>query len=257
MIGFELTEEQTALQETARKFAEKEMKPVAAKYDQGKEFPWDVMEKAFQAGFLNCTIPREYKGGGLGAVDTAIVSEELAAGCVGLFTTMMVNSLAFTPIVLFGTHEQKEKFLAPYAEKPMLAAFALTEREAGSDAGRVQTIAEKDGSDYVINGSKCFISNGGVASLHVVFANTAKDKGTRGMSAFILSGDTPGLKIGKVEDKMGQRASNTTELFFDDVRVPQENLLAKEGMGFLVAMKTLDKARASVGRQSSRWRAAS
>jgi acyl-CoA dehydrogenase len=205
------------------------------------------MEKAFQAGFLNCTIPKEYKGGGLNAVDTAIVSEELAAGCVGLFTTMMVNSLAFTPIILFGSHEQKDKFLSPYAEKPMLAAFALTEREAGSDAGRVQTTADKDGSDYVINGSKCFISNGGVATTYVIFANTDKDKGTRGMSAFIVPADTPGLQIGKVEDKMGHRASKTTELFFDDMRIPKENLLAKEGLGFLVAMKTLDKARASVG----------
>ena len=186
MIGFELTEEQLALQDTARKFADKEMKPVAAKYDQSHEFAWDVMEKAFKAGFLNCTIPTEYGGGGLSGVDTAIVSEELAAGCAGLFTTMMVNSLAFTPIVLFGNHEQKQKFLAPYAEKPMLAAFALTEREAGSDAGAVKTTADKDGSDYVINGSKCFISNGGVAWLHVVFANTSKEKGTRGMSAFIV-----------------------------------------------------------------------
>ncbi|UCG53741.1 MAG: acyl-CoA dehydrogenase family protein [Candidatus Latescibacterota bacterium] len=246
-MDFELTEEQLALQETARKFAEKEMKPVAAKYDEGHEFPWDVMEKAFQAGFLNCTVPTEYGGGGLNALDTSIVSEELVMGCAGMFTTMMVNSLAFTPIILFGTHEQKQKHLTPFAEKPMLAAFALTEREAGSDAGRVQTTAEKVGSEYVINGSKCFISNGGVASLHVIFALTQKEKGTRGMSAFIVPADTPGIQIGKIEEKMGQRASNTAELFFDDVRIPQENLLAKEGLGFIVAMKTLDKARASVG----------
>ncbi|MEJ2721490.1 MAG: acyl-CoA dehydrogenase family protein, partial [bacterium] len=181
MIDFELTEEQLALQETARRFAEKEMKPVAAKYDQGHEFPWDVMEKAFQAGFLNCTVPVEYGGGGLNAVDTSIVSEELVMGCAGMFTTIMVNSLAFTPIVLFGTHEQKQKYLAPFAEKPMLAAFALTEREAGSDAGRVRTTAVLDGSEYVINGTKCFISNGGVATLLVVFALTDPEKGTRGM----------------------------------------------------------------------------
>ncbi|NIM20542.1 MAG: acyl-CoA dehydrogenase [Candidatus Latescibacteria bacterium] len=246
-MDFRLTEEQLALQETARRFAEREMKPVAAKYDQGKEFPWDVMQKAFEAGFLSCTIPEEYGGGGLSALDTAIVSEELVMGCPGMFTTIMVNSLAFTPIILFGTHEQKQKFLTPFTKEMGLAAFCLTEREAGSDAGKVITAAEKVGSEYVINGEKCFISNGGVAKLYVVFANTARAKGSRGMAAFIVPADTPGIQIGKEEDKMGQRASNTTELFFDDVRVSAENLLAKEGMGFVVAMKTLDKARASVG----------
>ena len=247
MIGFELSEEQIALQDMARKFADKEMKPVAAKYDQSKEFAWDVMEKAFQAGFLTSSIPTEYGGGGLGAIDTSIISEELAAGCAGLFTSIMANSLALTPIMLFGTDEQKKEFLTPFSAKPMLSAFCLTEREAGSDAGGVKTTAVKDGSDYVINGSKCFITNGGVASLHVLFASTDTNKGTRGISAFIVPNDTPGIQVGKVEDKMGQRASNTTEVFFDDVRIPQSNLLAKEGLGFVVAMKTLDKARASVG----------
>jgi acyl-CoA dehydrogenase len=247
VIGFELDERQLALQEAARKFADQEMKPVAAMYDQGHEFAWDVMKKAFQAGFLSCSIPAEYGGGGLSALDTAIVSEELAVGCAGLFTSMMANSLALTPVILFGTEEQKKKFLSPFTEKPVLAAFCLTEREAGSDAGSVKTSAKKDGTDYVITGSKCFITNGGVASLHVVFASTDREKGTRGMSAFIVPADTPGVQVGKVEDKMGQRASNTAEVFFDDVRVPKENLLSKEGLGFVVAMKTLDKARASVG----------
>ncbi|MFH1754876.1 MAG: acyl-CoA dehydrogenase family protein, partial [Candidatus Latescibacterota bacterium] len=205
------------------------------------------MKKAFQAGFLYCTIPAEYNGGGLSALDTAIISEELAMGCPGMFTTMMVNSLAFTPIILFGTEEQKKKHLTPFTKEMSFAAFCLTEREAGSDAGRVLTVADKKGSEYIINGSKCFISNGGISRLLVVFALTDKAKGSRGMSAFIVPTNTAGIQIGKIEDKMGQRASNTTELFFDDVRVPEENLLAKEGMGFLVAMKTLDKARASVG----------
>jgi acyl-CoA dehydrogenase len=247
VIGFELDERQLALQEAARKFAEQEMKPVAAAYDQGHEFAWDVMKKAFQAGFLSCSVPAEYGGGGLMALDTAIVSEELAVGCAGLFTSMMANSLALTPVILFGTEEQKKKYLTPFTEKPVLAAFCLTEREAGSDAGSVKTTAAKDASGYVINGAKCFITNGGVASLHVVFASTDREKGTRGMSAFIVPADTKGVHVGKVEDKMGQRASNTSEVFFDDVRVPKENLLAKEGLGFVVAMKTLDKARASVG----------
>jgi len=247
VVDFLLSEEELARQELARKFAETEMRPVAAKYDQSHEFAWDVMKKAFQAGFLSCSIPTEYGGGGLSALDTAVVSEELAAGCAGLFTSMMANSLALTPIILFGTEEQKKKFLIPFSKEPILAAFCLTEREAGSDAGSVKTTAVKQGSEYVINGSKCFITNGGVASLHIVFASTDREKGTRGMSAIVVPADAKGVHVGKVEDKMGHRASNTSELFFEDVRVPQANLLYKEGLGFVVAMKTLDKARASVG----------
>ena len=247
MIDFQLSEEQLALQRMAREFAEKEMKPVAAKYDKGEEFPWDVIKKAFEVGFLASSIPEEYGGGGLSSLDTVIVSEELAAGCAGMFTSIMANSLALTPIILFGTDEQKKKFLTPFTKEMMLAAFCLTEREAGSDAGNISTTAEKVGSEYVINGSKCFITNGGVAKLLVVFANTAKEKGARGMSAFIVPADTLGIKIGKIEDKMGHRASNTAEIFFEEVKVPEENLLGKEGMGFIIAMKTLDKARPSVG----------
>ncbi len=247
MISFSLTEEQEALQAMAREFAEKEMKPKAAKYDEGHEFPEDVMKKAFEVGFLACKIPEKYGGGGLSDIDTVIVSEELAAGCAGMYTTMMVNALAYTPIILFGTDEQKKKFLTPHTKKMSFAAFCLTEREAGSDAGALKTTAKKVGSEYVINGSKCFISNAGIASLYVVFANSNPNKGMRGLSAFIVPRETPGLTIGKVEDKMGQRASNTAEVIFEDVKVPEENLLGKEGIGFVIAMKTLDKTRAPVG----------
>jgi len=247
VISFSLTEEQEALQAMAREFAEKEMKPKAAKYDEGHEFPEEVMKKAFEVGFLTCKIPKEYGGEGLSDIDTVIISEELAGGCAGMYTTMMVNALAYTPIILFGTDEQKKKFLTPHTEKMSFASFCLTEKEAGSDAGALKTTAKKVGSEYVINGSKCFISNAGIASLYVVFANSNPDKGMRGISAFIVPRETPGLTIGKVEDKMGQRASNTTELFFEDVKVPEENLLGKEGIGFLIAMKTLDKTRAPVG----------
>ena len=247
MISYSLTEEQEALQAMAREFAEKEMKPKAAKYDEGHEFPEDVMKKAFEVGFLACKIPEKYGGGGLSDIDTVIVSEELAAGCAGMYTTMMVNALAYTPIILFGTDEQKKKFLTPHTKKMSFAAFCLTEREAGSDAGALKTTAKKVGSEYVINGSKCFISNAGIASLYVVFANSNPDKGMRGLSAFIVPRETPGLTIGKVEDKMGQRASNTAEVIFEDVKVPEENLLGKEGIGFVIAMKTLDKTRAPVG----------
>lgn len=247
MIGFSLTEEQKALQEMAREFAEKEMKPNAAKYDKGEEFSEDVMQKAFKAGFLSIKVPEEYGGVGLSDLDTVIISEELAAGCAGMYTTMMVNSLAHTPIILFGNDEQKKRFLTPQTEKMSFAAFCLTEREAGSDASAQKTKAEKVGSEYIINGSKCFISNGGIASLYVVFANSRPDRGIRGLSAFVVPRETPGVIIGKEEDKMGHRASNTVELIFEDVRIPAENLLGKEGMGFIIAMKTLDKTRAPVG----------
>jgi len=247
VISFSLTEEQKALQEMAREFAEKEMKPNAAKYDKGEEFSEDVMKKAFDVGFLTCTVPSEYGGGGMNDLDTVIISEELAAGCAGMYTTMMVNALAYTPIILFGTDEQKKKFLTPQTEKMSFASFCLTEREAGSDAGSMKTRAKKVGKEYIINGSKCFISNGGIASLYVVFANSNPEKGMRGLSAFIVPRETPGVIIGKEEDKMGHRASNTVELTFEDVKIPEENLLGKEGIGFIVAMKTLDKTRAPVG----------
>ena len=180
-------------------------------------------------------------------LDTTIISEELSRGCAGMFTTIMASSLAFTPIILFGSQAQKEKYLIPFTKKLAYSSFCLTEREAGSDAGSLKTKAIKDGNEYVINGSKCFITNGGIASLYVVFALTKPEKRARGMSAFIVPRETPGLAIGKEEDKMGHRASNTAEVFFEDVRVPAENLIAKEGMGFLIAMKTLDQTRASVG----------
>jgi acyl-CoA dehydrogenase len=247
VIDFSLSEEQLALQEMSREFAEKEMKPNAARYDKGDEFAEDVMKKAFEVGFLTCIIPKEYGGGGLSNVDTVIISEELAAGCAGMYTTMMVNALACTPIILYGTDEQKKNFLSPQTEKMSFASFCLTEREAGSDAGTLKTKAIRHGDEYVINGSKCFISNGGIASQYVIFALTDPVKGARGMSAFIVPRDTPGITIGKEEDKMGHRASNTVELYFDDVKVPARNLLAKEGMGFIIAMRTLDHTRAPVG----------
>jgi acyl-CoA dehydrogenase len=247
MIDFTLSDEQKALQSMAREFAQKEMRPNAAKYDKGEEFPQEIMQKAFEAGFITSNIPEQYGGGGLSDFELVLISEELAAGCAGMFTTMMASSLAFTPILLFGTDEQKQKFLTPFSKKMSLAAFCLTEREAGSDAGAQKSRAVKVGNEYIINGSKCFITNGGIATLYIVFASTDPDKGARGISAFIVPRETPGITVGKEEDKMGHRASNTVELFFEDVKVPEANLLAKEKMGFSIAMKTLDKTRASVG----------
>jgi len=247
VIDFQLTDDQIALRDMAHEFAANEMRPKAAAYDQGHTFPEDVMRKAFEVGFLTCTVPAEYGGVGLGDLDTAIVSEELSWGCAGMYTTMMANSLAFTPILLFGTDEQKKRLFAPFLKEMAFASYCLTEREAGSDTSAIKTTARKDGAGYVINGSKCFITNGGVASLYVVFANSAPGKGPRGLSVFVVPRGTPGLSVGKVEDKFGHRASNTTELFFEDVRVPASNLLGREGLGFVVAMRTFDKTRAAVG----------
>jgi acyl-CoA dehydrogenase len=247
MLDFKLSEEQEALRDMAREFAENEMRPVAAKYDQGHEFPEDVMRKAFDVGFLTCTIPVEYGGGGIGDVDTVVLTEELSWGCAGMYTTMMANSLAFAPIILAGSEEQKKTFLAPFCREMGFASYCLTEREAGSDTTAIKTTARKVGTDYVINGSKCFITNGGVADLYVVFANSAPEKGARGISAFIVPRKTTGVTVGKVEDKMGHRASNTTELFFEDVRVPEGNRIGREGAGFLIAMRTFDRTRAAVG----------
>jgi acyl-CoA dehydrogenase len=247
VIDFSLTDEQKALKEMAKEFAEKEMRPNAAKYDRGEEFPYDIMQKAFEVGFMSSEIPEKYGGGGLSHVDTAILCEELAWGCAGMYTTIMANALAVTPIILFGTEEQKKKYLTPFTKEMKLASFCLTEREVGSDAGAVKTRAVKKGNEYIINGAKCFITNGGVADLYVVFASTEPEKRARGMSAFIVPRETEGLTIGKIEDKMGHRASNTAEIFFDDVKVPAENLLGKEGIGFIIAMKTFEGSRPPVG----------
>ena len=247
MIDYTLTEEQIALTEMARDFAKNELAPNAAKYDQSHEFPWEIMKKAFDAGFMTSDIPEAYGGGGLSNFDMSLISEELSAGCPGMFTSIMAVSLGTTPICLFGSEEQKKKHLIPLCKKMTLASYCLTERESGSDAGSIKTKALKDGDHYVLNGSKCFITNAGVADLFVVFAKTAPEKGARGMSAFIVTKGTPGLSIGKVEDKMGHRASNTAEIFFEDCRVPAENILGKPGLGFIIAMKTFDRTRSSVG----------
>ena len=247
MIDYNLTEEQVALTGMAREFAKNELAPNAAKYDQNHEFPWEIMQKAFDAGFMTSDIPEAYGGGGVSNFDMALLSEELSTGCPGMFTSIMAVSLGTSPICLFGSEEQKKKFLVPLCRKMSLASYCLTERESGSDAGSIKTKALKDGNDYVLNGSKCFITNAGVADLFVVFAKTAPEKGARGMSAFIVSKGTPGLSIGKVEDKMGHRASNTAEIFFEDCRVPADNILGKPGLGFIIAMKTFDKTRSSVG----------
>lgn len=246
MIDFTLSEEQQALRDLAREFAQKEMAPVAAYYDRSEEFPWPVQKKAHSLGLMNISVPEEYGGGGLGSLEDCLVSEELAAGCIGIGASILANTLATTPIVLAGTEEQKRKFLKPLCEEGNLAAFCLTEPGAGSDAASLTTRARRVGDEYVLNGTKRFITNGGVASLYVVFASTDPERKARGITGFIVPRDTPGVSVGKKEDKMGQRASNTTEVIFEDARIPVENRLGQEGEGFKLALQTLDRSRAGI-----------
>ena len=251
MIGFSLSDDLLEMQARARKFAQEEILPIAAEYDRKGEVPPGIAEKAKAAGLLNVTIPKEYGGMGYGALQSAIIVEELGAACAGISATILVNGLALTPIHLFGTEEQKEKFLRPVAEGAKLAAFCLTERQAGSDAGAIKTTALPEGDDFVINGQKCFITSGSLAEVMTVFAATDPDRGARGVSAIVVPADTPGIHVTKVEDKLGQRASNTAELTFENVRVPQANLLGKPGRGFSIALQTLDFGRSGVAALST------
>ena len=244
MISFSLTDEQEMLRQEARKFAQKEIIPVAAQHDKSGEFPRDIVQKAFDMGLMNDVVPEEYGGPGTSYVDSCIISEELAAGCAAVATTVMANSLALTPLALAGSDEQKKRFLPPMCEKLEFAAFCLTEPGAGSDVGAISTTAVRDGDHYVINGTKHFITNGGVAGLYTVFASTDRSRGARGLSAIVVKKDeTPGVSTGKELDKMGQSASNTTEVVFEDARVPVENRLGREGQGFKIAMMTFDTTR--------------
>jgi acyl-CoA dehydrogenase len=250
MMDFELSDEQQMLQDTARKFAEQEIRPVAEHHDRTGEFPREVLQKAFDIGLMNETVPESCGGGGLSILDSAIIAEEISRGCAGINTSRAANSLAVTPIIVAGTEEQQKQFLSPLCEKLMFAGFGLTEPGAGSDAGSVATTAVPDGDDYILNGTKCFITNGSVGDLFTIFASTDKEKRTKGLTCFVVTTDMAGVSAGKKEDKMGQRASDTAEVILEDVRVPKANRLGKEGEGFKIAMQTLDKARPGVAAAS-------
>ncbi len=241
--SFALTEEQKALRDLARDFAEKEIRPKAAEYDENSTHPVDIIEKAHDVGLMNPHVPEEYGGAGLSSFDGMLMGEELSWGCAGIAVSIVANSLGAGPVILAGTDEQKAEWLPPLLESPILCSFGLTEPNAGSDVSGIQTTAVREGDEYVINGSKMFITNAGHAAWIVVFASTDKSQGHRGLSAFVVPTDLEGVTVEKHLDKMGQRATDTSAIAFQDVRVPAKNLLGEEGEGFKIAMRTLDHTR--------------
>lgn len=247
MLNFGMSEEQKALEQTARKFAKDRIVPIAAKCDEASEFPNDVFREAWQLGLVAPNIPSEYGGGGCSELEHTIVTEELAYGCAGIQTSVTANALAATPIILGGTEQQKKKYLGMLTSEPIFAAYATTESGAGSDVANLQTRAVKVGDDWVLNGEKCFITNASWATWYVIFATVDPTKKHKGIMAFIVDRDTPGVTIGKKEHKMGQRASDTATVLLEDVKVPAANVLAKEGEGFKLAMMTFDRTRPDIG----------
>ena len=243
MIAFDLTPEQKVLQEKARKFAKEVMLPLAAKYDREGTFPVEVMEKAHREGFFTPLIPKQYGGQGIGVLDNCIISEELAAGCMGMYVSIFVSTLALYPIIRFGTEDQKERFLRPFCEKFSIASYCLSETTVGSDPASMRTTAVLDGDYYLLNGTKMWITNGGYADFYLVFATTDPGKRHRGIISLIVPAKSEGVSHGEPIDKMGQRASNTTAVIFKNVRVPKENLLGGAGDGFKKAMAALDITR--------------
>jgi alkylation response protein AidB-like acyl-CoA dehydrogenase len=249
-VDFYFSEEQRKLKGQARQIAEEHMLPKRAYYDETEEFPWDMVKIFAQAGLFRCFIAKEYGGSGGGVTEMALVTEELSRVCGGIALSFAGTGLGTYPIILFGSDQQKAKYLPDIAKGNKLAAFALTEPNAGSDAAGVTTSARLDGDHYILNGTKQWITNGGEAEVYTVVAVTDKTRGARGASTFIVEKGFPGFSFGKKEKKMGIRASATRELVFEDCRVPKENLLAREGMGFIVAMKTFDKTRPGVAAQA-------
>lgn len=248
-MEFALTPEQEELRDWAHGFAEREIRPVAQDYDEREEMPWEVLQKAAKVGLLAYAIPEEYGGTGLTSLVTnLVISEELFWGCAGIATAMGGIGLASLPILEMGSEEQKKKWLPLFTDPDQvrLGAMCLTEPDAGSDVVNMTTKAVRDGHDYVINGTKTFITNGGIADVCVVFAKTNPDAGYAGVSAFIVDGKTPGLTGGKKFKKLGLRASHTAEVHFENVRVPEEQRLGPEGLAFMGAMKMLEHSRPSV-----------
>ncbi|MCQ2736363.1 MAG: acyl-CoA dehydrogenase family protein, partial [bacterium] len=245
-----LSEKEKLTVETARELAETLIKPVREEYDRKGIFPWEIVKAMGKADLCGIYIPEEYGGLGLGVFGLCLAVEEMSKVCGGITLAMAATALGTFPLILYGNKEQKEKYLPRIAKGELLCAFGLTEANAGSDAGSIQTKAEKDGDYFILNGTKTWITNGEVAGLYTVIAVTDKSKGARGTTAFLVEKDTPGFSFGRKEDKMGIRASSTTELVFENCRVHKSQILAREGMGFIVAMNTLCNSRPGVAAQA-------
>ncbi|MFA6448722.1 MAG: acyl-CoA dehydrogenase family protein [bacterium] len=249
-MAIPMTDEQHMIQLMVRDFARKEIEPVAMRNDAEGEFPAEIIKKMGGLSLLGMMVPEQYGGAGASAVSYVLAIEEVAFACASTAVTMAVSNLACGPILNFGNEEQKMKYLVPLASGKHIGAFAITEPESGSDAASVSTRAVKKGNSYILNGSKIFITNGGYASTFIVIARTDKEQRARGLSAFIVEKGTPGFEIGREEDKMGLRASNTVSLNFEDCKIPAENLLGEEGIGFTVAMTALDSGRIGIAAQA-------
>jgi acyl-CoA dehydrogenase len=242
-VSFSLTDEQRALRDLAHEFAEREIRPKAAEYDVDMTHPADVVAKAHGVGLMNLHVPAEYGGPELGLFEGVLVGEELNWGCSGIGTSLGCNGLGAGPVITAGTDEQKREWLPPLIEEPITCSFGLSEPDAGSDVARIKTTATRRGDEYVLNGSKTFITNAGYSAWTVVFAKTEQDKGHRGMSAFIVPMDTPGVTVEEHLDKMGQRSTDTSAFAMHDAVIPSANRLGGEGDGFKIAMQTLDRTR--------------
>jgi acyl-CoA dehydrogenase len=246
MIDFTLTKEQIELRNSARAFAQEYMLPYAHYYDKTGEFPRPIMQKCWEAGLMNLAIPKEFGGQGLGILEQCLVVEEMAAGCAGMTTSIYVNSLGAEPILVAGTDEQKEKYLKPLTESLKFISFACSEPGMGSDVAGIKTLVERDGDNYVLNGSKFWITNAPHADTFTVFASLDPSKRHKALCAFIVDADSPGLKTGRPVEKMGHRASTTTSVILRNVKVPAENMLGSEGEGFKIAMKTFSMTRPAI-----------
>ena len=249
-MDYSFTEEQKMIRDLARQIADEKIRPVAAEYDEKEEFPWPILKVIAESDLAGIYIEEEYGGTGGGVTELCIATEEFSKACGGMAVSYAATALGAYPIILYGSEEQKNKYLPDIAKGKKLAAFGLTEAGAGSDAGAVSTTAKKEGDYYILDGVKQWITNGGEADTYTVIAMTDKSKGSRGASAFIVEKGTPGFDFGKKEKKLGIRSSATRELVFTNCKIPKENLLGKEGLGFIVAMKTFDKSRPGIGAQA-------
>ena len=247
MLDFSLSEEQQQLIEMARRFTAERIVPNASRWDHESVFPMDVFKEAWELGLINPTCPADYGGLGLGELENALICEELAYGCTGVQTSFLGNGLALTPVKLAGSEEQKKKYLGMLTSEPILVSYCTTEPGAGSDVAGMTTTFKQVGDDYVLNGQKSWITNATYARWYVVFATSDPTLRHKGIGAFIVDRDTPGITVGKKEDKLGQRASDTAQVFFEDVKVPKANLLAPEGQGFKLAMETFNQTRPDIG----------